>query len=668
MTEKEFDLLYAVHRERETDALDKETLFMCEKNGWIKDGRVTDEGYDVLSPYKVDNAIIMAAGRSRRCMPLSNYLPKGLFEIKGDTMVERQIKQLRDAGVKQIVLVVGYLKEKYYDMAKKYDDIVVIDNTEWEEKNNISSLYAAREYLGNSYICCSDNWFAHNVFADYVYDSYYAAKYSDEFIDEDCVKKLDKDGYMLEVKRGGEKCWYVIGEAFWSRDFSSKFKELMVREYYDPEMKYMLWDNFFVKHIDSLRMKIRGYEDGECKEFDTTEEIMRFYPNFKDFVEQFFAEEEFTNSATRLNYLSNYAETKSYSVVATEQLTGRLHVNENLFKPSPKCMEVLHNAKEEDVNLYDLSREDLLAEEISKREEISSDHILIHSGSSDVIKTIMTIVLNKGDTVLISRPAWNYYKSVVELRLAKAEYYDVIPGEKRYEFDVQGLLEKARKTAPRVIIITTPHNPTGAVISQGDLEKVVNENPASLVIVDEAYLGFSAKKFDVRHLLNAYSNVVFCRTFSKLYGLAGARVGYGLCAPMAKQVFRLDVNPFRVNNLSRKMAVAALRDEPYYKNLLKEITESREYFIHEMNALDGVKAFESDANFVFVHFKEIDVQACKDFLSQNGFLVRLWTEGANLAMRVTLDKKPTMEKVVALVKEFLSANIVSNSDVGGGGV
>lgn len=654
MTEKEFDLLYAAHKGKELGQFSKDTVFMCEKNGWLKSGKVTDSGYEVLSPYKVDNAIIMAAGRSRRCMPLSNYLPKGLFEIKGDTMVERQIKQLHDAGIKQIILVVGYLKEKYYEMAKKYKDLIVIDNTEWEEKNNISSLYAAKDYLKNSYICCSDNWFAHNVYCDYVYDSYYACKYTDEFLDEYCVKSTDKEGYMTSVKKGGEKCWYTIGEAFFNKDFSAKFVDYMVKEYYDPEVKYMLWDDFQIRHIDDLKLKVKGYSDDECKEFDTTEDILQFYPNFKDFIEQFFAEEELVNSSTRLNYLSNYADTKTYSVVATEQLTGRLHVNENLFKPSPKVMEVLHNATYEDVYLYDLTREDELAVEISKREEISTDHILIHSGSSDVIKTVMSLVLNKGDTVLISAPSWNYYKSIVELKMAKAEYYDVVPGKTSYEFDVSGLMSKARTVSPRIIIITTPHNPTGAVISASDLETIIKENPSSLVIVDEAYLGFSEQKFDVRHLLAAYSNVVFSRTFSKLYGLAGIRVGYGLCAPMAKQVFRLDVNPFRVNNISRKMAVAALRDEKYYKGLLKDITESRNFFINEMNSISGVKAFDSAANFVFIHFSEnTDVQALKDYLVQKGYLVRLWTEGSRLAMRVTLDRKETMEKVVALMKEFL---------------
>ena len=107
MTEKEFDLLYATHKNKDTSNIDKDVFKSCEDAGWLCNNKVTTKGYEALKPYKVDNAIIMAAGRSRRCMPLSNYLPKGLFEIKGDTMVERQIKQLKDVGINEIIIVVG---------------------------------------------------------------------------------------------------------------------------------------------------------------------------------------------------------------------------------------------------------------------------------------------------------------------------------------------------------------------------------------------------------------------------------------------------------------------------------------------------------------------------------------------------------------------------------
>ena len=654
MTEQEFDYLMAIRRNEDTSSVSSDVKLSCEKNGWIKSNKVTEDGMTALEPYKVDNAIILAAGRSRRCMPLSNYLPKGLFEIKGDTMVERQIKQLHDAGINEIILVCGYLKEKYHEMAKKYPELIVIDNLEWEEKNNMSSLYAAKDYIKRSYICCSDNWFAHNVYRDYVYDSYYACLYSDEFCNEYCVKALDNNGYMTEVKKGGEKSWYTIGEAFFSKSFSEKFVDLMVKEYYDPDMKYMLWDYFQIKHINELLMKIKRYDNSECKEFDTTDDILQFYPNFKEFIDQFFQEEELINSTQRNNYLSNYGEVKQYSVVSTEQMEGRMHVNENLFGPSPKCLEVLQNAKVEDLMFYDLTKEDELAIEISKMEDLSTDNIFIHSGSSDVIKTIMTVVFNKGDTVLISSPAWNYYKSIIELHFSKAAYYDVTPGNDSYEFDVKGLLQKAKETKPRIIVLTTPHNPTGAILNSVDLETIIKENPTSLIIADEAYLGLSDVKYDAKYLLNTYNNVVFCRTFSKLYGLAGVRIGYGLCTPMAKQVFKLDLNPFRVSNIGRKVCIAALQDKKYYSNLTKTIIQVKKNFINEMNKIKGVKAYNSAANFIMIRFDNIDVQGLKDYIQSKGILVRLWTEGSRLSMRITVGPQEMMDNLLAIIRDFIS--------------
>lgn len=661
MTENEFEYLCALHTGHETKYLDSDAKAACYKNGWVTDNKVlTKAAYEALEPYKVDNAIIMAAGRSRRCMPLSNYLPKGLFEIKGDTMVERQIKQLHDAGINDIIIVAGYLKEQYHKMAKHYNGhrgtpkITIIDNDEWADKNNLFSLWAAKDYLKNSYICCSDNWFLHNVFCGYVYDSYYACKYTDEFCDEYCVKATDKDGYMTRVKKGGEKAWYTIGEAYFNKGFSQKFVELLQNELYDPELKYMLWDDFQIRHIDTLKMKTRHYSDDECKEFDTTEDILQFYPQFKDFVEQYFAEEELQTANERLGYLSNYADTKQYSVVATEQTTGRLHVNENLFGPSPKCLDTLKFITMTDLYEYDLTREDALIDAISKKIDMPRDNILLHSGSSDVIKTVMTITLNKGDSVLISAPAWNYYKSVVELRLAKAIYYNVLPDDKKgeYYFDTKELLQKAKESTPKIIVITTPHNPTGAIMSQKDLELVIKECPSSLVIVDEAYFGFGAPIFDIKRLLHDYSNVIFARTFSKLYGLAGVRVGYAICPAMAKQVFKLDTNPFRICNISRKLCIAALEDSSYYKNLAHDLIKTRDNFCKALNAINGIKAFKTYANFVYVRFEGIDVQGLKDFLQENGILVRLWTETSRLSMRITLAPSDTMEKVAALIKDF----------------
>ena len=138
-------------------------------------------------------------------------------------------------------------------------------------------------------------------------------------------------------------------------------------------------------------------------------------------------------------------------------------------------------------------------------------------------------------------------------------------------------------------------------------------------------------------------------------------MGYGLCTPMAKQVFKLDLNPFRVSNIGRKVCIAALNDTDYYSNLTKTIIKIKDDFISKINKIKGIKAYKSAANFIFIRFneslnendKEIDVQALKDYLSQKGFLTRLWTEGNHLSMRITVAPETEMNKVLGLIKEFV---------------
>ena len=108
-----------------------------------KEGNLlTEEELNILKPYKVDNAIIMAAGYSARCMPLSNVLPKGLFRVKGEILIEREIRQLQEAGVKEIIIVTGFMQEKFQYLRDKYG-VILIHNDDYDKYNNIASLYKA---------------------------------------------------------------------------------------------------------------------------------------------------------------------------------------------------------------------------------------------------------------------------------------------------------------------------------------------------------------------------------------------------------------------------------------------------------------------------------------------------------------------------------------------
>ena len=224
--------------------------------------------------YIVDNAIIMAAGTSSRFAPLSYEKPKALIEVNGEILIERQIRQLQEAGISKIILVVGYKKECFLYLKEKFG-VTIIENEDYLTRNNNGSIYAVAEYLKNSYICSSDNYFLKNPFEKIVDDSYYAAVYADGGTNEWCMTE-DDEGYINHVQIGGQNAWYMLGHTFWNEEFSSKFIKILMEIYHLPETKDALWEKIFMEHLEELKMKVRKYPANYIFEFDTLDELREF--------------------------------------------------------------------------------------------------------------------------------------------------------------------------------------------------------------------------------------------------------------------------------------------------------------------------------------------------------------------------------------------------------
>ena len=253
------------------------TLGKLREKEWIDiDNNVLLSGKTALQPYKVDNAVIMAAGMSSRFAPLSYEKPKGLLVVKGEVLIERQIKQLLEAGVTDIFVVVGYMKEKFFYLAEKYGVKIVV-NEDYYRYNNTSTLMPVVHELKNTYICSSDNYFTENVFEPYVYQAYYSAVHSDVFTNEYCLT-TDSRGIITKVTIGdGPDVWYMLGHAYFDRAFSKKFREILVREYTENEKtKLELWENLYNRYLDVLKLYIRKYPDGVIQEFDSLDELRQF--------------------------------------------------------------------------------------------------------------------------------------------------------------------------------------------------------------------------------------------------------------------------------------------------------------------------------------------------------------------------------------------------------
>ena len=222
---------------------------------------------------KVDNAIIMAAGTASRFAPLSYEKPKALIEVRGEVLIERQIRQLRDAGIEEVVVVTGYKAEQFEYLKDKYG-VVLINNPYYLTRNNNSSIYAAREYIKNSYICSSDNYFITNPFESDVDESYYSAVYIEGETGEWCIS--EDDGWIKDVKVGGQDSWVMLGHVFWSESFSRSFLHILEEEYDNPETADKLWETIYIEHIKGLPMKIRKYPSDFIFEFDTLDELRCF--------------------------------------------------------------------------------------------------------------------------------------------------------------------------------------------------------------------------------------------------------------------------------------------------------------------------------------------------------------------------------------------------------
>lgn len=295
MNKRNFVVLDACRKEHHTNQRDlasstglslgsvNKALKELESAGLVSNGEITPKGYEALHPYKVENAIIMAAGLSSRFAPISYEKPKGLLKVRGEVLIERQIRQLQEAGINNITIVVGYKKEFFFYLENKYGVSIVV-NDDYASRNNNGSLMRVRDRLSNTYICSSDDYFTVNPFEAYVYHAYYSAQHSSGETKEWCMK-TGAQGRITSVTIGGKDSWYMLGHVYFDKEFSQRFVKILEMEFDKEETKSKLWEDIYIDHIKELDMVIRKYPEGTIHEFDSLDELREFDPNFIDNVD-----------------------------------------------------------------------------------------------------------------------------------------------------------------------------------------------------------------------------------------------------------------------------------------------------------------------------------------------------------------------------------------------
>lgn len=226
------------------------------------------------------NAIILAAGKSNRFAPFTYEKPKGLFRVKGEILIERQIKQLKAANIKDIYIVVGYMKEKFFYLEEKFDVHLIINNR-FSEKGNLYSVYVSKDYLENTFICCADQYFVKNPFLAPNTDnvSYRAVSYHTGKFREFAIDYSDAD-VITGFSVGGADKMAMVGHAYFNKAFSEKFRLYMEKEIEDFRVSSMFWEEFYARHQKDLTLYIKKYSSNDILEFDSIDDLRRFDSEF----------------------------------------------------------------------------------------------------------------------------------------------------------------------------------------------------------------------------------------------------------------------------------------------------------------------------------------------------------------------------------------------------
>ena len=260
---------------------------------YLNTGVLTKEllslGYDskekveeALEPYKVKRAIIMAAGFGSRMVPITYSTPKPLVKVNGVRFIDTLLSHLVDIGIKDIIIVRGYLKEKFDELLEEYPFIKFIDNDLYNKENNISSAIKAVDYIDNTYICEADFFVTGNdVLTKYQYESNYIGTRVDET--DDWCFDVDKDDVISNYRKGGKHCVQAFGISYWNKESGLKLQKYLKEMYLTPENKQKFWEMcIFEDYKDKFIVKCRYVKKDSIVEIDSFDELVELDPSYKN--------------------------------------------------------------------------------------------------------------------------------------------------------------------------------------------------------------------------------------------------------------------------------------------------------------------------------------------------------------------------------------------------
>lgn len=291
--------------------------------------------------------------------------------------------------------------------------------------------------------------------------------------------------------------------------------------------------------------------------------------------------------------------------------------NENPFGCSKRVGESLMKTYQ-DVALYPDSSSYALREALMNKVGRPIEEIFVGDGSDSLIKVICSTFINKGDEIIMGDHSFSRYEDNAKLSgavIVRSKMDNLV-------FDLDDMT-KCITEKTKIMFLCNPNNPTGSSFGKAEFEKLLQEVHENIIIVmDEAYREYVTREdyFDALDYLDAHKNLIVLRTFSKAYGMASLRVGYGFASSELVNYFYRVIDPFDVNLFAQEAAVEALKDQEFIRMVHEENKKGKEYFYQELEELN-LPYVLSDANFVLFDTKEDDMLIFERLMKM-GYIIR----------------------------------------------
>ncbi|MFA5928025.1 MAG: histidinol-phosphate transaminase [Candidatus Margulisiibacteriota bacterium] len=338
--------------------------------------------------------------------------------------------------------------------------------------------------------------------------------------------------------------------------------------------------------------------------------------------------------------------------VPGQEIAGNIKLasNENPLGPSPAAKKAVNRALGE-LAVYPDKECAVLKEKIAKQLGLSKENVAVGNGSDDLLFMIAAAYLEAGDEVVISKTTFSGYEFNSRLFGAEPVFVEL----KNWNYDLEAIW-KAVTPKTKIVFLCNPNNPTGTIFYQNELDDFLAKLPASvMLVIDEAYCEYATHDHfpkSLKYLEQSFENVIILRTFSKIYGLAGLRVGYALAKMPVIASLNKVRQPFSVNRLAQIAASAAVNDSVFLKRSRKNNEQGKKYLYQELDKLK-LSFVITEANFIFIDLKQ-DAAALYQRLTARGLTVRpLNSFGCSQAIRVTIGTPKQNSEFIKQLKQVL---------------